>query len=68
MRTQIQIKPCCSWRYIDVLRHEIIGLCEKLNSIYIIFLPLVQAMSNFVSTYVDNDPYVSRPIETVANE
>ncbi len=27
-----QIKPCSSWRYIEVLRHETIGL----NSIYII--------------------------------
>ncbi len=36
MHTQIQIKPCGSWRYIDVLRHETIGLCEKLNSISII--------------------------------
>ncbi len=25
-----------TWRNIDVLRHETIGLCEKLNSIYII--------------------------------
>ncbi len=37
MHRQIQNKPCVSWRYIDVLRLETIGLCEKLNSIYIIF-------------------------------
>ncbi len=38
MHRQIQIKPCVSWWYIDVLRLETIGLCEKLNRIYIIFL------------------------------
>ncbi len=35
---QNQIKPCGSWRYIEVLRHETIGLCKKLNSIDIIFI------------------------------
>ncbi len=34
---QNQIKPCGSWWYIEVLRHETISLCKKLNSIYIIF-------------------------------
>ncbi len=38
---QNQIKPFGSWRYIEVLRHETIGLCKKLNSIYIAFLPLI---------------------------
>ncbi len=38
---QNQIKHCDSWRYIEVLRHETISLCKKLNSIYIIFLPLI---------------------------
>ncbi len=36
MHKQIQIKPCGSWQYIDVLNHEMIVLWEKLNSIYII--------------------------------
>ncbi len=36
---QNQIKPCGSWQYIEVLRHEKIRLCK--NSIYIIFLPLI---------------------------
>ncbi len=38
---QNQIKPCGSWRYIEVLRHKTIGLCKKLNSIYITVLPLI---------------------------
>ncbi len=82
MHRQIQIKHCGSWRYIDVLRHETIGLCEKLNSIYIFFYLWYTAMSDchnirrvtrqpalahiYVDIYVD--PYVLRPIETVANE
>jgi len=81
---QNQMKPCGSWRYIDVLRQETIGLCEKLTSIYIVFYLWYTAMSDchnilhetsqpplahryiYVDVYVD--PYVSRPIETVANE
>ncbi len=43
---QNKIKPCGSWRYIEVLRHETIGLCKKLNSIYIIFYLWSTAMSN----------------------
>ncbi len=46
MHRQILIKPCGSWLYIDVLRHETIGLCEKRNSIYIIFYLWSTAMSN----------------------
>ncbi len=34
---QNQIKPYGSWRYIEVLKNETIGLCKKLNSSYIIF-------------------------------
>ncbi len=34
---QNQIKPCGSWQYNEVLRHKTIGLCKKLNSIYIIY-------------------------------
>ncbi len=34
---QNQIKPCSSWQYIEVWRHETIGLCKKLKSIYIYF-------------------------------
>ncbi len=41
IHTQNQIKPCGSWRYIEVLRHETISLCKKQNSIYIVFLPLI---------------------------
>ncbi len=41
-----QIKPCCSWRYIKVVRHETIGLCKKPNSIYIIFYLWSTARSN----------------------
>ncbi len=29
---QNQIKPYVSWWYIEVLRHQTIGLCKKLNS------------------------------------
>ncbi len=36
----------CSWRYIEVLRHETISLCKKLSSIYIIFYLWSTAMSN----------------------
>ncbi len=43
---QNQIKSCGSWRYIEVLKHETIGLCKKLNSIYIIFYLWSTAMSN----------------------
>ncbi len=43
---QNQIKPCGSWRYIEVLRHKTIGLCKKLNNIYIIFYLWSTAMSN----------------------
>ncbi len=39
---QNQIKPCCLWRYIEILQHETISLCKKLNSIYIIFYRDVQ--------------------------
>ncbi len=38
---QNHIKPRGSWRYIEVFRHETIGLCKKLNSIYIFFLSLI---------------------------
>ncbi len=32
------IKPCGSWRYIEVtLRHKTIGQCKRLNSIYLYF-------------------------------
>ncbi len=43
---QNQMKPCGSWRYIEVLRHKMISLCKKLNSIYIIFYLWSTAMSN----------------------
>ncbi len=43
---QNQIKPCSSWRYTEVLRHETIGLCKKLNSIYIVFYLWSTALSN----------------------
>ncbi len=43
---QNQIKPCGSWRYIEVLRHETIGLYKKLNSIFFIFYLWSTAMSN----------------------
>ncbi len=38
---QKNIKPCDSWRYIEVLRHKTIGLCKKLKSICMMFLPLI---------------------------
>ncbi len=44
MLTQIQIKPCG-------LRHETIGLCEKLNSIYIIFYLWYRQCPNLLSSF-----------------
>ncbi len=32
-----KLNPAATWRYTEVLRHETISLCKKLNSIYIIF-------------------------------
>ncbi len=57
MHRQIQNKPCVSWWYIDVLRLETIGLCEKLNSIYIIFLTKNNQL--FLKTVLDGSSLVS---------
>ncbi len=37
MHREIQIKQLPHRNYIDGLRHETSGLCEKTNSIYIVF-------------------------------
>ncbi len=47
---QNQIKPCGLWRYIEVLRHETIGLCKKVNSIHIIFF-LCPTVNSVTVTY-----------------
>ncbi len=62
---QNQIKPCGSWRYIEVLRHETIGLCKKLNSIYRIFYLTKQSVGArnwtvFISFFTTSSVHNSR--------
>ncbi len=60
---QNQIKPCGLWWYIEVLRHETIGLCKKLNSTCIIFYLWSTAMSNCPER-VHNSRHVTRDSST----
>ncbi len=61
---QNQIKPCGSWRYIEVLRHETISLCKKLNSIYNIynFYLWYTAMSNCPERVYNSRPLTRQRI------